>query len=307
MAEAEDDLTICPDVLAVRERYEAFGFHMGYYDRWVRLARRYHSWLRVETSGLENIPSEGPALLVCNHAGLRIYDMMCFQAALRLDHAAKRTVRGLGHVGTEKIPVWGRILHQYAGMVLGHHRNAEYLLDRGELVGVTPEGGHSTAKRFSERDQVCGPDHWGSGWLKLALRSGAPVILVASSGFESAVPTIRLSRILGRFWGMDDGVFPIAPQSLPTLFHPALAWTMPFPVKCMIDISPPVDLAAIASGPILTDADLRELSLRIRSVLNQRVTELSVRRRRSRRRVAERLLALPLRWWRGACCFGTAV
>lgn len=273
-----------PELLRGPERHDAFGFDSEYYDKWIALARRYRAWLQVDVSGLAHIPVDGPALLVCNHAGLRIYDMMCLQAALRLDHPALRTLRALGHVGIEKVPVWGRVMLQYAGTVLGHHRNAEYLLSRGELVAVSPEGGHSTDKSFRERDRVCRPERWGDGWLRLALGADVPVIPVAFSGFETAVPTIYRSRRLGRFWGMHDGRLPLAPQSVLTLGHPALSWTMPFPIKCMIDIGPPVDLEALSRDPIQTEADLRNLSLQFRDLLDRQVSELAIRRRRRRRR-----------------------
>ncbi|HWO46900.1 MAG TPA: hypothetical protein VNM41_02480, partial [Solirubrobacterales bacterium] len=75
------------------EFYDAFGFDPRWHDRWMRFCRFYFRWLRVQVDGLENVPAEGPALLVGNHAGARMHEVGSLQYATRCLHPDRRIVR----------------------------------------------------------------------------------------------------------------------------------------------------------------------------------------------------------------------
>ena len=70
--------TPCPQDLALADAghaYDSFGAHRD----WVVLghaltARLYDYWFRVRSSGIENVPAEGPVILVANHSGGLPYD-----------------------------------------------------------------------------------------------------------------------------------------------------------------------------------------------------------------------------------------
>jgi hypothetical protein len=55
----------------------------------------YRRYFRIQTEGIENVPSEGRAVLVGNHSGTIPIDGMMLRAALRLDHPASRDLRWL--------------------------------------------------------------------------------------------------------------------------------------------------------------------------------------------------------------------
>jgi len=53
----------------------------------------FRSWFRVEVSGIENIPSEGAALLVANHAGVLPFDGLMLSVGVHDEHPAQRDLR----------------------------------------------------------------------------------------------------------------------------------------------------------------------------------------------------------------------
>lgn len=182
-------------------------------------------WLDVETLGLDNVPKTVPALLIDNPASPRILDVIFLQAALRRRCSARRFVRPLFHIGLEKKLLFGHLVSQYMGGVIGHPRNARYLLDKGELILACPECAPTTGERFAEYDPLVPLEYLSHGWARFATETGVPVISVASTGFESTVPTLFRSRALRRFWLADDSLYPVTSQGLPAFTVPALAFS----------------------------------------------------------------------------------
>jgi 1-acyl-sn-glycerol-3-phosphate acyltransferase len=266
--------------------FDAFGLDQRYYDRWIWITGLYYRWLRVTVDGLENLPAQGPAMLVGNHAGNRLHDASALQYAARRLHPAGRMIRPLAFNGLAKLVLMGHIATQYAGCVVGHPRNAQYLLDRGELVLVYPEGSHSTSKPFHARNDLCPPDQWGSGFVRTALRCDVPVVPVVAHGFETAVPVLWQSRRLGRLWKMPDGVLPVSPQTILTGSFPMSPGVMPFPVRCRLSILPPLDLHRLASGgEIRSEDDVQHVAQAVRSLIKDRLDVLVRHVRDSRRRL----------------------
>jgi 1-acyl-sn-glycerol-3-phosphate acyltransferase len=271
----------------VDDPFDAFGLDTRYYDRWIRVAGSYFRWLRVSIDGIENLPAEGPGILVGNHAGHRWHDTTSLQYAARRLHPGARLVRPLIFNGLAKFLVAGHVLTQYAGAVVAHPHNVDYLVDRGELVLVYPEGTHATIKPFRERNRPCPVEQWRGGFVRAALRTGAPVYPVAAYGFESTVPTLWLSRRLGRFWKMPDDVFPVSPQALVTLAVPMNGGAFPFPVRCHLSILPPIEAAALGSG----EEDVRHGVEVVWKAIDERLAVLRECRRGGWRRLGDHVRA----------------
>jgi len=268
-------------LLETPEYFDAFGFDPRWHERWMRICRIYFRWLRVQVEGLENVPSSGPALFVGNHAGARMHEIYSLQYAVHRLHPAERIVRPLVGWQMGKFMLAGHFTFQYAGAVVEHPRNADHLLQRGELALVYPEGSWSTAKSFRERNRICAPERWGNSFVRTALRNRVPVVPVAAHGFEAAVPTLWQSRLLGRFWRLRIGTQPVYPQTFFTFGHPQAGGLFPFPVKCRLSIGRPIDLRDLApAGGVGTEADIRGISLQVRSIIQRRLDEMSAQRRR---------------------------
>ena len=67
----------------------------------------YTVWWRVEAAGVENVPGEGPALIVANHSGVLPYDGMMINLAVRHEHPARRECRMLALDMFALLPVPG--------------------------------------------------------------------------------------------------------------------------------------------------------------------------------------------------------
>jgi hypothetical protein len=110
----------------------------------------YEKWFRVCTTGVEHLPAEGGALLVCNHSGTLPLDALMTAVAVHDEHPAHRHLRGLGADLLFQIPLVGALARK-SGQTLACNPDAERLLRGGELVGVWPEGFKGIGKPFSSR------------------------------------------------------------------------------------------------------------------------------------------------------------
>src|SRR5690606_19755292 len=99
----------------------------------------FEKYFRVEVRGIDNIPATGGALIVANHSGTLPWDALMLQVAVRDRHPARRHLRMLAADLVFRLPVVGELARK-AGHTLACAQDARELLERGELVGVMPEG-----------------------------------------------------------------------------------------------------------------------------------------------------------------------
>lgn len=194
----------------------------------------YDKWFRVETRGLENVPDEGAALVVANHAGTIALDAVMTQIALLDHHPAHRNLRMLGADLVFKTPFIGEYARK-SGSTLACAEDAQRLFDNGELVGVWPEGFKGVGKPFSERYRL---QRFGrGGFVSAALKSGAPIIPTAIVGSEETYPMIGDMRSVARLFGL-----PYAPVT-PTFPWLGPLGLVPLPSKWIIMFGEPISTA----------------------------------------------------------------
>lgn len=260
-----------------KERFDAFGFDEKLIDDAIEFFDYYYRfWHRVEVVGLENIPSEGGAILYGNHAGFNLLDFLMLVVAVRKHSYSKRFLRGLYHIGSEKIPFFGYFISNRLGAVLGHPENLKYLLNKGDFVLTYPEGGNSTSKPYVNRRTLCAIEEFGGGFIRSAISHQVPLIPVATIGCEEAIPSIYMSEKLGRFFKFDKNLYPISPQSFITLGPTVLGFPahcfnflFGFPSKIKIKIGAPIFLNK-KSDP----GDIDELRLQMHQNLQRMIYDL---------------------------------
>ncbi len=231
----------------------------------------YSVWWRVEATGTEHLPSEGPGLIVANHSGVLPYDGVMVQLAVRQEHPAKRTCRMLALDMFALLPVLASVLAK-SGSVRANPDNAERLLRQGELLGVFPEGVKGVGKYYRDRYRLA---RFGrGGFVRIALRTGTPMIPCAVVGAEEIHPVVAKADWIGKPLGFP--YFPLTP-TFPWLGPLGL---VPFPTKWSIDFGEPITLDG--HGP--EDADdpilVNQISEDVRSVI-QRMIDGRLARRRS--------------------------
>ncbi len=184
------------------------------------MAPVYDHWFRVELDGVEQLPTTGGALLVANHAGAMPVDGALLMHGV--ERATGRPLYALHHWVLREAPFVGSFLARNGGVVANPANAHRLLADEGHLVLVFPEGAKGTSKPFSERYQL---QRFGrGGFIEVAMRAGVPVLPVAVTGTEEAMPALFTIDIT-------DGVR-----------VPITATTIPWPVKIRARILPAVDL-----------------------------------------------------------------
>ena len=156
---------------------------------------RFISWLLVKTlyrlrvRGIEHIPDEGPALIVCNHVS--------YMDALILSGAIPRPVRFVMYYKIFDIPVMKWIFHTAKAIpIAGARENPELMrhafaeieaaLDAGELVGIFPEGALT-------KDGGIAP--FKSGVERILATRQVPVVPMALRGMWTSMWSKRDSRM----------------------------------------------------------------------------------------------------------------
>ena len=231
----------------------------------------YTLWWRVEVTGIENVPGEGPGVIVANHSGVLPWDGVMVNLAIRHEHTAARQCRMLALDMFALLPFVAPLLTR-TGAVRANPENGERLLRRGELVGVFPEGVKGVGKPYRDRYRLA---RFGrGGFARLALRTGAPIVPCAIVGAEEVHPKIGSMDWVGRPFGLP--YFPITPT------FPALGplGVVPLPSKWSIDFAKPVEVAkygpSAADDPIL----VARLSEQVRGTV-QRMIDARLARRKS--------------------------
>jgi 1-acyl-sn-glycerol-3-phosphate acyltransferase len=213
---------------------DEFGFDQHLTDGLFLPAVRhlYRSWFRVEVTGIEHLPAEGPGLVVANHSGTVAMDSIMLGVAVHDEHPAQRYLRVLGADFVFRMPGLSEMARKWGG-TLACNADAVRLLGSGELVGVFPEGFKGVGKPFSERYKL---QRFGrGGFVAAALRTGTPIIPVAIVGAEEIYPKIGdiwpLARLIGAPY------FPVTP-TFPWLGPLGL---VPLPSKWLIEFCEPIE------------------------------------------------------------------
>jgi 1-acyl-sn-glycerol-3-phosphate acyltransferase len=217
----------------------------------------YTRWWRVETSGIEHVPADGPVILCANHAGAVPYDGLMLATALRREHRAHRTLRWLADDFVFHFPFMGVALNRL-GAVRACQENAERLLRGSNVVGVFPEGVKGISKSYRDRYQL---QRFGrGGHIKLALRTRTPLVPVAIVGSEEThpmLPTGPLAKLL------NVPFVPITP-TFPWLGPLGL---MPLPSKWSITFLPPVSMDAYDRSAADDELLVGRLNEKVRSAI----------------------------------------
>lgn len=224
----------------------------------------YRTWFRASVEGVGNVPAEGRAVIVANHAGALPWDAMMLMHAIQREHAAHREVRPLVEDFVFHFPYLGPLLNR-VGAVRACQENAERLLAGDQVVAVFPEGQKGSGKLFRQRYQL---QRFGrGGFIKLALGADAPIIPAAIVGAEETFPMLGKVTMLTKAIGA-----PYVPLT-PTFPWLGPAGLLPLPSKWFIAFGEPLYWnaeygAAGAEDRILVNKLAEQVRQRIQEMLD---------------------------------------
>jgi 1-acyl-sn-glycerol-3-phosphate acyltransferase len=207
------------------------------------LKAAFGTYFRGEVRGLENIPPEGPALLVGNHSGgTMIADTFVFAQNFYEHFGPERRFHQLAHSVAARMPGLG-LIRRY-GTLVASHDNARRAFAKDAPVLVYPGGDYETFRPSTHSDQI----EFGGrqGFIRLALEEGVPIVPVVSIGGQETALFVTRGETAARVTGLAKlariKVLPVSigpPFGINLLDLPG---RLALPAKITIQVMPPVDL-----------------------------------------------------------------
>jgi len=161
------------------------------------LRRAYRHYFTVEVYGIEHVPKRGRAMLIGNHSGGVALDASMVLSTCFFEMDPPRLAQGMVEKFLAGVPGAAHLLHGI-GQFPGVPETAKRLLEDERLLMVFPEGARGTAKLAHEADSLV---PFGTGFMRLALQTGTPIVPMAFLGGGDAIPTVanlyRLGKLLG--------------------------------------------------------------------------------------------------------------
>jgi 1-acyl-sn-glycerol-3-phosphate acyltransferase len=184
----------------------------------------YKNYFRVTVQGIEQVPAEGRAMVVGNHSGGLPVDGGMLLTALLIEREPPILAHGMVEKFANRWPfvsTWFSRVGQFTG--LPEHATA--LLEAGRVLMVFPEGARGTGKLYDQRYELV---DFGSGFMRLALQTGTPIVPLGFVGGEEAIPVKVHLDALARLVGTP--YIPLTSYGLP----------IPLPVSCSITFGAPM-------------------------------------------------------------------
>ncbi|MDX1589919.1 MAG: lysophospholipid acyltransferase family protein [Oleiphilaceae bacterium] len=238
--------------------YDPWGFNAESASVGLSLVHHlYHRYFRVQADGVDQVPAQGPVLLVANHSGQLPLDGVLVGFALATREHAPRMPRAMIERFFPTVPYLGNLLNQL-GATLGDPTNCAKMLANGEAIIVFPEGVRGSGKLYRDRYQL---KRFGSGFMHLAMEYQATVIPVGVVGCEETIPAFANITPLARMLGI-----PYAPLAAPVVL----------PARVILKFGAPMHF----SHEELSEAGIAERVDRVKGAISDLIDEgLSERKR----------------------------
>lgn len=191
----------------------------------------YRRYFEVQVYGADHVPARGRAMLVGNHSGGVALDAVMVIASAFFELDPPRLAQGMAEKFIQRVPFLSWFTSRI-GQLTGLPEHCIRLLEDERLLMVFPEGARGTAKLFRERDSLVG---FGTGFVRMALQTGSPVVPFAFVGGGEAIPTVANLYRAGELFGVP--YLPITPYLAP----------LPLPVSLQLLYGRPIMLQGSAS------------------------------------------------------------
>ena len=203
------------------------------------------AYFRSEVRGFDRLPTKGPFLVVGNHSGGQIPpDLPVLLTAWWRERGEDEPVYALFHSFFLGIPGVGRVMAR-AGAVEAGVQVAEAILRSGGIIIDFPGGDYEVFRVWRERNRI----EFGGrlGFVRLALRTGVPIVPAVSIGGQETLVVLARGERLAK-WLHLNRLFRIKVMPLvagpPFGVVPGGIPTWPLPAKITVELGEPIDLSA---------------------------------------------------------------
>ena len=228
--------------------------------------------------GFDRLPTEGPYLVVGNHSGgVYMPDFWAFLRAWLRERGPDDPIYSLGFDFAFALPGLGDWARRM-GSVPASQENGGALLDAGHPVIVYPGGDEDDYRPWTERHRV--DLHGRMGFVRLALRHGAPVLPLVAHGSHDAIIVLTRGEALARRLGFHRLRINVMPIMLgpPWGIAPVQLPTLPLPAKVSVRVCDPIDWSHLgpdaADDPDIVRHCYEEVLGRMQSNLDELVAQL---------------------------------
>ncbi len=209
-------------------------------------------WFRMEIEGWERLP-EPPVLLVGIHSGAPfVWDAWTIGAQWWRHFGDSRRLHGTAHDALMALPGVGAYFRRM-GVLPAAPDSISAALAAGHDVALWPGGERDSLRNWTQRDEAVLAGR--TGFIKLAIRSGVPIVPISTVGGPDSMPVLTSGRRLAKLLALDKvarlKLFPIAIQA-PWGVSPALLPEIPLPTKIRTAFQEPIDPG---SDPELAEDD----------------------------------------------------
>jgi 1-acyl-sn-glycerol-3-phosphate acyltransferase len=232
----------------------------------------YRLWFRCEVEGIENVPADGGALLVSNHSGALPPDATMIVKAIKEEHPRPRPLHLTVEHFFKGYPGFSMLLPKI-GAVAAHPANVHRLLcDEQQLVLVFPEGRKGTEKLYKDRYRL---RRFGrGGFVRAAMRAGAPIVPVCVVGAEEAAPIFAHLTPLQKLTGL------IYAPLTPTFPHFGLLGMAGYlPAKFRIRFLPPIPTDGFGDEPWEDSALVQTIAHEVRAQIQSELVDMLAERK----------------------------
>jgi len=199
-------------------------------------------WFRMEIEGWERLP-DPPALLIGIHSGGPFpWDAWTVGVQWWRHFGRERPLHGTAHDALMATPLVGAYFRRMGCLPAAPDSITAALAARRD-VALWPGGERDSLRPWRQRDRAVLAGR--TGFIRLAIRSGVPIVPIATVGGPDAMPVLATGRRLARALRLDRvarlKMFPIALQA-PWGLSPAILPELPLPAKIRTAFEEPVRL-----------------------------------------------------------------
>jgi len=266
------------EAMAEALQEDIFQYDPEFTERIVNLMEVYGRYFDSEVRGSDRFPESGPVLVVGNHSGLNSEpDTPALMTAWYRKRGFEYPLTVLSFDPIFAIPK-AKSFFRRLGQVPASAGNAEAVLASGASVLVYPGGGYEIARPWTERNRVCLAGR--KGFIKLALRTGAPVVPVVGHGGHSTSIVLTRGEGIAKALGLNKLRFDVMPIAF------ALPWgvvlgpipaLIPLPAKVTVQVCEPLDWSHLgpddADNPDVLEQCYREVETIMQQTLDALVEE----------------------------------